>query len=308
MENESKIAVIGLQSRRLSQYWKFIDDGIQASMKGRSLKLDYHSPAMQGEAAVAEWQKSVVDKIIADGSVKAAGVAFLDPEFGRAAIDRLAGAGIPCIAFDTDVPDSRRAFFIGANNIAAGQTCAYTMAKLISFKGKIAIDTPSFLIHSCIERIGGFKQAMSKYRNIELVIEAGGSDSAEHMKKAAEQIAAAPGIEGIFCASGGSAKANAEALKRAGRAGKTILICVNVDAGIRDLIREGAVQMAIGQRPYSIGYRLVNYLAQAAEDGIESVMRGIPPSRIADTGIHTVTQSNLDSYIETLNRMRQMES
>mgnify|MGYP001248617101 CR=1 FL=1 len=306
--DEKKIAILALHDGNLSQYWKFIEDGVDDSARQRGLALDYYKPSVTGESKVAAWQMSIIDKILSDGGVKAAGLALQDPGAGRGIIERFTAAGIPCVTFDTDVPDSQRAFFIGANNVAAGRTCAFTLAKNIAFKGKVAIDSPSFLVQSCVERIAGFRDAMGKYRDIEIAIQAGGSDRHEDIVKAAEEICAIPDIAGIFTTTGGSAKANADILKRTGRSGKVILICVNVDANVRDGIRDGVIQMAIGQRPYSIGYRLADYLGHISGYGLDTVMRGIPSSRIVDTGIHQVTKSNLDSYLSTLDRQREAGS
>ncbi|MFA6450005.1 MAG: substrate-binding domain-containing protein [bacterium] len=308
MGGGNKIAILGMVDGANSRYWKLIEDGAAAAAAQRSITVEYHRPQALGERNVAQWQSKIAETIANDPEVKAVGLSMIDPAAGAKSIETLSAAGIPCVTFDSDVPNSNRAFFIGANNRAAGRTCAFTVAKLISFKGKIIIDSPSYKVNSCVERIGGFKDAIGRYSGIEVVGEVGGDESAASIKYTAEKTAATPGLVGIFCASGGSAKADAEALKKAGLAGKVALVCVNVDAEIRELLKKGVIHMAIGQRPYSIGFRLVDYLDQIARNGIDMVMRGIPSSRIADTGMHQVTRDNIESYVDTLEKMqRDME-
>jgi ribose transport system substrate-binding protein len=303
-----KIAILSMVDGANSRYWKLIEEGAAAAAAQRTVTLEYHRPQVVGERNVAQWQSKTAEAIAGDPDVKAVGLAMIDPAAGAKAVEALSAAGIPCVTFDSDTPDSSRAFFIGANNRAAGRTCAFTIAKLISFKGKIVIDSPSYKIQSCIERVGGFKEAMNRYSGIDIVGEVGGDENAASIKYTAERTAAIPGLAGIFCASGGNAKANADALRRAGLAGEVALICVNVDSEIRELLREGVINMAIGQRPFSIGFRLVDYLDQIARNGIDTVMRGIPSSHIADTGMHQVTRDNIESYIDTLEKMqRDME-
>ncbi len=306
MDNTPKIAIVSLSSGGHSQYWKYIEDGIAAAAKQFSVKYDYYSPmANSSEKAIAEWQLITTEKISRDPDVKAAGVAMFDPVSGARGIEALYKSGKACITFDTDVPFSRRSFFVGANNIASGRICAFKLAKLVKFKGKIVIDSPSYTIQSLVDRVRGFKEAIAKFKQIKIV-ETGGVDSPQAMRKVAETTAKDLEVSGIFCPNGGSAKMNIDILKTAGRAKSVSLVCINVDSKIRDHIRNGLIDMAIGQRPFSIGYRLADYLYQITRDGLDTTLRSIPPSRIVDTGMHQVSRENLDAYIETLEKMQQM--
>ena len=58
--------------------------------------------------------------------------------------------------------------------------------------------------------------------------------------------------------------------------------------------------MAIAQRPYTMGYRVMSYLYEIASRGIESVMKSVPEKRIIDTGIQNITKDNLDDYLESM--------
>ncbi|HOX28818.1 MAG TPA: substrate-binding domain-containing protein [bacterium] len=299
-----KVAILSLLNGKQSRYWKFIEQGIEAAcgqFQAEALRL---SPPFEGanEKQISAWQVKAIDEILKDKEVKAAGVAWQDGRTAAASLNKLADAGIPFVTFDSDAPDSKRAFFIGANNPAMGRTCAYVLAKQVSFSGGIAIDSPSLIIQSCIDRITGFKDAICRYRDIRIIAEVGGDDSLSAMQATAKKTLDADGLKGVFCVSSGSAKIYAELLKQRNMAGKVALVCVNADEQIMEHIKNGVIHMAVAQRPYSIGYRLMDYLYQIARSGIDTVLRGIPTSKMADTGMHQVTKSNLDSYRETLRK------
>jgi len=299
-----KIAILSMLSGEFDPYFKDVERGIAAAKKHFDIDLELHVPDFIGktERDITTWQIRCAEKIAADPSVKAAGVAILNYSRANEAIGKIVNAGIPTLTFDTDAPDSGRAFYIGTNNRAVGSTCAYVMAKLLSFKGRLVIFAPWNNVQSCLERIVGFREVMQRYNNIEIVREASSDENEESIRANAEEVIRIPELGGVFCVSGTSARINAQVVRQHGLDGKIKLISVDINQEIINLIRAGTVNMAIAQRPYSMGFRLMDYLYQIARNGLPTVMRGIPAGRIVDTGIHQVTQNNLDNFLEIVRR------
>jgi ribose transport system substrate-binding protein len=219
------------------------------------------------------------------------------------AIRKLTAAGLPVITFDTDAPDSGRAFFVGTNNNIAGQMCGFHLAKAMNFDGKLVIDTPSMEVYSCIARMAGFKEVMARYSKIQIVKTVCGEENHAKMAAEAQQtVKQIPDLGGVFCTSGTSAKVNVQAVSRAGKAGKIHIVSVDADAELLGYVRHGSISMMIAQRPYTMGFRVMSYLYEIAQHGLDSVLQSIPGNRIIDTGIQKITKDNVDNYIESQKR------
>lgn len=299
-----KVAILSMLKGSFDPYWRDVEMGVKSAAEIFKADLEYLYP----EKAVTEkeitfWQLAAVERLAADRELKAVAVAMLNYSKAGAAIKKLVNAGIPAITFDTDAPDSGRAFFIGTNSHVAGQTCGYQLVKLINFEGKIVIDAPSLEVYSCIARMDGFKEVIGRYQKIHIVKTVCGEEDPEQMRKAAETtVRQTPDLKGIFCTSGTSAKLNAEAVERAGMAGKIHIVSIDADPGVIGAIRRGAINMTIAQRPHTMGYRVMSYLCEIANRGLDSVMKSIPESRVIDTGIQKITKENIGGYAESLRR------
>jgi ribose transport system substrate-binding protein len=302
-----KVAILSMLSGSFDPYWSEVERGVNAAREHFEIDVEYLAPGpeVSHENDITRWQEHTARRIAGAPDVKAVAAAVLDAGRAPAIIKSITNAGIPCITFDTDAPQSTRSFFVGTNNRIAGNTCAYVLAKLIEFQGRIIIDTPSLTVNSCKQRIEGFREVMGRYARIEIVRQVCGQENEAAMRKAAEQtLGDIPDLKGIFCASGTSARINAEILQASGRAGQVKIVSMDAGKRLLELLRRDIIQMTVAQRPYSMGFRLMDFLYQIARRGLDTVMRGIPESRIVDTGIHQVTSRTLDSFLENRRKLQ----
>src|SRR5260370_7513894 len=63
------------------------------------------------------------------------------PEVLQAEIDKAVAQGIPVICVDADVPNSKRAAYVGTDNFKAGKESLKRMAALVAGKGSIVVIT-----------------------------------------------------------------------------------------------------------------------------------------------------------------------
>lgn len=299
-----KVAILSMLSGEFDPYWKEFERGVNAAHRHFDIELEMHAPDFVGktERDITNWQSRTAEAISRDKDVKAAGAAILNYSRAPEILNKIADAGIPTLTFDTDAPASHRSFFIGTNNRAVGSTCAYVMAKLLSFQGKVIIFAPWNNVQSCLERIVGFKEVLARYKNIEIVREASGDENEDAIRATAMDVVKTPDLAGLFCTSGTSAKINAEVLQQAGLARKVKIVSVDVNTRIIDLINQDIISLAVAQRPYSMGFRLMDYLYQVARNGVDTVMRGIPAGRIVDTGFHQVTKDTVKNFLEMIKK------
>jgi LacI family transcriptional regulator len=79
----------------------------------------------------------------------------------RAAVARLADAGIPVLTLVTDLPGSRRLAYAGMDNHAAGRTAAYLLNMALGLEGGCVLVTlSSSRFRGEEERVAGFRNAL----------------------------------------------------------------------------------------------------------------------------------------------------
>src|SRR6478752_3064522 len=96
------------------------------------------------------------------GDYDGVAVVALDHPGVRAAINDLVDAGTKVVTLVSDVPSSRRHYYVGIDNIAAGRTAGALVGRLVGEKpGKVAIIAGSQGLRDHAERIFGFNQVMA---------------------------------------------------------------------------------------------------------------------------------------------------
>jgi LacI family transcriptional regulator len=92
------------------------------------------------------------------------GIALMVPETPqvRDAIARLKDAGVAVVALVSDLPNSRRDFFIGINSLSAGRTAGSLMGRFVHGDGEILVVTNSLRSRDSVERRLGFDEVMAR--------------------------------------------------------------------------------------------------------------------------------------------------
>ena len=171
------------------------------------------------------------------------------------------------------------------------------MTSLIGFKGEVVIDSISLTSYSCKGRIEGFKEAVGKYQNVKIVdIVSAQEDISKMFTLPSETISTYKNLSGIFATTGLNAGSNAEVVKRQSLQDKIKIVCFDLNSGIAQFMEEGIIDVAIVQRPYDMGYRVVEFLYRIIKFGLDEVLKSLPKSKIIDTGVEVVTKETLDSY------------
>ena len=96
------------------------------------------------------------------GDFDGVAVVALDHPSVRAAINDLVDGGTKVVTLVSDVPSSRRHYYVGIDNIAAGRTAGALVGRLVGrLPGKVAVVAGSQGLRDHAERIFGFNQVMA---------------------------------------------------------------------------------------------------------------------------------------------------
>jgi len=86
----------------------------------------------------------------------------LDHPRVRAAIDDLVAAGSVVVTLVSDVPSSRRAHYVGIDNVAAGRTAASLLGRFVGAReGRVGVVLGSAALRDHAERLFGFGQVIA---------------------------------------------------------------------------------------------------------------------------------------------------
>ena len=183
-------------------------------------------------------------------------------------IDRLVEGGIPVVTFNSDVPRSRRLFYVGHDLRQSGRLGAEIMGKMLGGVGKVIVlgafsATPTF-----IERYGGFCEVIqNEYPDIAIYPCA---ECRGDFRKASQTIDGMlremPDVKGLFLTGTSSTVGAAEAVRCAGVRGITV-IGYDLTRRIADAIADGWCTATLFQDPIAQGHQAVRLLSRHLLEG-----------------------------------------
>ncbi|HID07012.1 MAG TPA: sugar ABC transporter substrate-binding protein [Armatimonadetes bacterium] len=290
--DQAKQIVIAGVGKSMHAFWHEVEMGMRNAGKELNVRVEWYVPPKED----AQKQVQALESFIAKG-VNGIAFAASNPDSVNNVIKRAIAQGIPCVAIDTDAPDSGRIAYIGTDNYKAGRVAGKEMAKVLDGKGKVVICTGSLTALNSIERMKGFKDVLKDYPNIE-VLETfnDGEDKAKATQLAQMALLKYPDLTAFYGVYAINGPAAANAVKTAGKVGKVKIVCFDTTAEHMRLIKDGVITATIGQRPFKMGYESVHVLHRIITRGLKEVMRELPPSRKIDTGIDVVTKETVEDY------------
>jgi ribose transport system substrate-binding protein len=231
-------------------------------------------------------QKEILESYITQ-RVDGIAISSLNGEFLAETINRAIDAGIPVVTWDSDAPSSRRIAFYGVDDLASGRIMGEQAIALLGGKGKVAIIT-SLGATNLQNRLNGVKEALARAPGIE-VVEV--YDIKEDTIRCAEIIATGtrryPDLA-AWISVGGWPVFTRNALAAVDPARTRVISFDTIDPAL-DLLREGKVQVLLGQKYFGWGSESVKLLHD-----IRNGKR--PPQPIIDSGVDVVTRDNVEQY------------
>lgn len=274
-------------------YWQAALDGLNRAASDLKVKAEFVGPATYDTKEQRETFHQIVGKKPAGIMVSAADPALMGPE-----IDAAIAAGIPVITMDSDAPASKRLFFVGTNNYAAGVAGGRVLAERLGKKGNVIVFTIPAQAN-LIERLRGYEESLAG-TNVKILqtIDVRG-DPALAFDKTVEIIKSGKlNVDGFVCLEATACKEVADVLARRKVQGKTV-VAMDTDENTLKWIEEGMIAATVAQKPFTMAYyglRLLddlhhNKLAKLDTDW-QHDLRALVPA-VVDTGSSLITSENL---------------
>jgi ribose transport system substrate-binding protein len=121
------------------------------------------------ESTDVRQQMQIMESLIAE-RVDGIALCATDPDALAPLADRAIAAGIPTIAFESDMPRSRRLCFLGTDNYKAGRHLAEVLARELGGRGRALICTGLPTQMSLHQRIQGIRDTLrERYPGVRIV-------------------------------------------------------------------------------------------------------------------------------------------
>ena len=280
-------------------YWQTAASGFNHAAAQYKVKAKVVGPeGYDKQAELAALNNAVAAKP-AGILISVADAAVLQP-----GIDAAVNAGIPVITVDSDASASRRMFFIGTNNLEAGQLGGKRLIEKMNGKGNLIIYTIEGQPNT-EERLKGLKDVLSTKPEIKIVdtIDIKG-DPRTAFDKTQETLALTgpKKVDGFICLESASGKMVSDALKRANSTDR-VLVAFDVNQDTLDGIKAGTIDSTIAQKPYTMGYVGLKELDEIFHNPPKQLSKDFSVDSFSqypvfiDTGTSLVDKNNVDLYI-----------
>lgn len=238
-------------------------------------------------------QIAVIEELIADG-VDGILISCNDAGELRDVIDKAVDSGIVVATFDSDSPDSKRAFYIGSDNYGIGKKCAECINELIPGGGKIAVLTGILGAPNLEDRITGIIKNVNV--NIEILpIQSGEDDIQKSVDVVNSYTAANSDLAGWIFVGGWPFNAEPEELTELKKFMDAGGVCVSVDTlyPMLQFVELEMVQVLVGQNYYKMCSDGVQYIYDMIITGEK------PSSDFIDTGYVIIDKDNVEEELSS---------
>lgn len=196
----------------------------------------------------------LLEAMEADGAQGFAVCAVNDPAI-QGWISERAARGVPCVTFNSDLPESGRLYFIGQDIRQAGRVAAGLLYKCVSGQGPILATAGNLKFDGHRQRLDGFRERLAElgFPAEQLIVRETYNDYETTLRVVSESLEARPDLRGVYMANL-SVSGCCAAIQRAGRTGRVHVVCHDINESVRKLIYSGAVDFTIPQDLERQGY------------------------------------------------------
>jgi ribose transport system substrate-binding protein len=279
-------------------YWQAAGAGFTKAAGLFKVRADFVGPNSYDPKA----ERDALDQAVQQ---KATGILLgvTDPVLLQDSIDKAIAAGIPVITMDSDAPASKRLFFIGTNNYAAGVSGGVRLAQELKGKGNVVVFTMPDQ-RNMQDRLRGYRDTL-EHAGIKItrVVDIQGDPriafdtTTQILGKEKDQV------DAFACLEAQSGKEVAGVLNSYKITDKVVM-AMDTDPETLDWIKKGGIAATIAQKPYTmafVGMQMLDNLYHQKPPSLEtdwSKDSFAPIPSFVDTGSALIDKNNVDSFLQ----------
>ncbi|HLZ60162.1 MAG TPA: ABC transporter substrate-binding protein [Ktedonosporobacter sp.] len=264
----------------------------EATKKGVTLQAD----------APAQWDPNLQTQIVNAYIAKNVDAIIIAPCDNQVLVNPLKQAsdkGIKVVTVDTFLGDGNYTTgnvtfpvaYVGSDNVKGGNMAGVALIKAIGGKGKVYLQNNAPGASTAVQRAQGFKDALAATNGAVTLVGENfdGGDIAKATAQTAAILQSHPDLAGIFGATAYSAEGAAAAVKNANKSG--VVKVAHFDSSEQSIIdlRNGTVDLVIGQLPKQMGTIALDYALQALTGDSSKLQRHV------STDFIVIDKNNVDT-------------
>jgi ribose transport system substrate-binding protein len=278
-----------------SDFWTIARAGCdQAQKEVPNIKVEFKIPA---DGTAAE-QTRIFDDLLVKG-VNGIALSPVDPANQTAMIDKGAAKAL-IVTQDSDAPNSKRSFYVGTDNVAAGRQAGELIKKAVPNGGSIMLFVGKRDAQNAKERIQGVEETL-KGTNIKILdVRTDDTDRVRAKQNVADTLVRNPDIACLVGLWSYNGPAILNAVKDANKIGKVKIVTFDEENDTLQGVKDGAIEATVVQNPYEFGRQAVSLMAKKLRDENPSIPadgKVIVPTRAID-------RSNVDEFWANLKKLR----
>ena len=204
-------------------------------------------------------------------------------------VGELADRGIPCITFNSDLPDSRRLCFVGQDYAKSGRIAAELLSKCVPRDAHILAMVGNLEYHGHRTRLDGFCARMRElgFAAAQIGITETYNTYRLTCDKVRQALRDTPDLAAIYMVNR-SVTGCTDALRQAGAVGRIHVVAHDVSARTKLLLQEGSLDFTITQDMVRQGYLPLILLRELLHKGVQ------PQEDQLSTRISIICSQNID--------------
>jgi ribose transport system substrate-binding protein len=201
---------------------------------------------------------------------------------------------------DSDAPKSKRSFYVGTDNVAAGRQAGELIKKAVPNGGSIMLFVGKRDAQNAKERIQGVEETL-KGTNIKILdVRTDDTDRVRAKQNVADTLVKNPDIACLVGLWSYNGPAILNAVKDANKIGKVKIVTFDEENDTLQGVKDGAIEATVVQNPYEFGRQAVTLMAKKLRNenpNIPADGKVIVPTRAID-------KSNVDEFWANLKKLR----
>lgn len=239
-----------------ADFWNIAKAGIEVADQELP---DYSVEFRTGDGTAAK-QKEIVEDLLVKGVI---GIAISPVDAGNqtSMLDNAASKAL-LICQDSDAPASKRAFYLGTDNVAAGREAGKLIKEALPDGGKIMVFVGKKDQQNAQERFRGLQEEVKDSKIVVIDLRTDDGDRARAKANAADTLVKYPDIAGMVGLWAYNAPAILSALKDSGQTGKVKVVAFDEEDETLAAVKAGTVHGTVVQQPYEFGYQSMKLMAR----------------------------------------------
>lgn len=252
-EHETKKLKLAVVTNTKNDFWKSVRYGCNnAVQRLGNVEVDFRFFT----GSTTEEQNQMLNDLVATG-VDGIAISPIDAEKQTDFLNQIAAKTL-LVCVDSDATKSKRAFFIGTDNVLAGRKAAGLLKDALPKGGKIVLFVGYPNAQNAKDRIQGLREGLAgaDIQIIDTAADATKPDVAQ--KNAQAALANHPDLAGMVGLYSYNGPEILKAVRDAGMAGKVKIVCFDDDSETLDGIAAGDIHGTVVQLSARMGYEIIN--------------------------------------------------